>query len=488
MEKPETFSSRWGLILAGLGMAVGTGNMWRFPRIAAQNGGAAFLIPWVLFLFIWSIPLLVTEFAMGRASRRGVVGAFATIAGPRFAWMGGFVTATCVMILFYYSVVTGWTLKYFFAATMGQLRGVAPGEYWQAFHASGWQPIAFHVAAALVGAFIIQRGVVQGIERANKILIPSLFALLIVAALRSVTLPGSERGLEFLFNPDLSALGHYRTWLEALTQSAWSTGAGWGLIMTYGIYLRKNDDVVLSSTTIGFGDNSASLLAGMAVLPVAFSLLPTEEALKAMAAGNEGLMFIWIPQLFARVPAGQVFLSLFFLALFFAALSSLIAMIELATRILIDAGMTRKRAVPLVAGAVILFGLPSAMSLDFFNNQDWVWGLGLMISGVFIAFAATRYGLARFRERLVNVAPGGLRALWLYDIAIRVLVPVQFALMFSWWMYQAVVVYEPETWWNPTHIYSVGTCIAQWGVVLLVMIALNRRLATMGRPRPEGVE
>jgi neurotransmitter:Na+ symporter, NSS family len=485
MSNRETFTSRWSLILAGLGMAVGTGNLWRFPRIAAQNGGAAFLIPWVIFLFIWSIPLLITEFSMGRGTRRGVVGAFSTLIGPRFAWMGGFVAVTCVMILFYYSVVTGWTLKYFLASLTGELHGAAPGEYWDAFIGSGWQPVLFHVLAAVTGALIIQRGVVRGIERANRVLIPALFFLLIVAAMRSVTLAGSERGLEFLFNPDLTPLASYRTWLEALTQSAWSTGAGWGLIMTYGVYLRKEDDVVLDSTTIGFGDNSASLLAGMAVVPVAFSVLPAVAAMDAMRSGNTGLMFIWIPQLFDRIPGGVFFLPVFFLALFFAALSSLIAMIELATRILMDAGWTRARAVPLVAGAVIVCGLPSAVSLTVFENQDWVWGLALMISGLFISIAATRYGLAQFRERLVNVHPGALRAGRLYAVTLKYLVPLEFVLMFGWWIYQAATVYDPEGWWNPLHTFSVGTCLLQWGMALALLLAFNRRLAAASTRTPQ---
>jgi NSS family neurotransmitter:Na+ symporter len=449
--------------------------MWRFPRIAAQNGGAAFLIPWILFLFIWSLPLLIAEFSIGRGTRRGVVGAFATLVGGRFAWMGGFVAVTTIMILFYYSVVTGWTLKYFLAAATGQLSGIAPGEYWDGFLGS-WQPIFFHIVAALAGMFIIQRGVVRGIELANKVMIPALFALLIVAAVRSVTLPGSERGLEFLFNPDLSTLTHYRTWLEALTQSAWSTGAGWGLILTYGIYLKKHEDVVLSSTTIGFGDNSASLLAGIAILPVAFAILPTDQALDAMAAGNEGLMFIWVPQLFAKIPAGGVFLPLFFLALFFAALSSLIAMIELATRVLMDGGMRRGKAVRLVTAAVIVLGLPSATSRDVFNNQDWVWGLALMISGLFIAQAVRMYGAEKFSDDHVNV-PGGLKAGRAFRFVITWLVPIEFVLMFGWWMFQAATVYDPEGWWNPAHVYSVGTCVAQWGAALALLLVFNRRIA-----------
>ncbi|MBA2602303.1 MAG: sodium-dependent transporter [Acidobacteria bacterium] len=485
MKGQETFSSRWGLIAAGLGMAVGTGNLWRFPRIAAQNGGAAFLIPWMVFLFTWSLPLLIAEFAIGRGMRRGVVGSFTRLVGPRYAWMGGWVAVVTVMILFYYSVVTGWTLKYLVASLTGELRGVEPGQYWSAYVESGWGPVLFHVIAALLGGFVILQGVVKGIERANKILIPSLFVLLIVAAVRSVSLPGAERGLEFLFNPDLSSLAHYRTWLEALSQSAWSTGAGWGLILTYGMYLRRTDDVVLNSATIGFGDHSASLLAGMAVLPAAFAILAPAEAMDAMRAGNVGLMFIWIPQLFARMPGGDVFQAIFFLALFCAALSSLIALIELATRVLMDAAVPRRPAVALVTGAVIVFGLPSALSQSFFANQDWVWGVGLMISGLFIALAATMYGQARFRTELVEGDADDLRVGRYYEWALKYLVPVQFAMMFSWWMYQAAS-WDPEGWWNPFHVENVGTCLLQWGVAMALLLLFNRRMAAASiREEPE---
>ena len=477
MAKLERFSSRWGLVLAGLGMAVGTGNLWRFPRIAAQNGGAAFLIPWIIFLFTWSLPLMIAEFGIGRGARRGVVGAFSKLIGERYAWMGGFVAVTTIMILFYYSVVTGWSLKYFLLTLTGQLEGVEPGAYWNTYTASIWQPIAFHVISVLIGGYIIQRGVVSGIERANRVLIPALFALLIIAVVRSITLPGAERGLEFLFNPDLSSLRSYRTWLEALTQSAWSTGAGWGLILTYATYMRKQDDVVLNAATIGFGNNSASLLAGMAVVPVAFAILSTEEALAAMASSNHGLTFIWIPQLFDRVPGGVVFLPLFFLALFFAALSSLIAMIEMATRILMDAGMSRVRAVRVIVAAVAVFGVPSAVELGVFENQDWVWGIALMISGLFISIAATTYGQERFRTEFINVLGSHINVGRIYGWILKYLVPAEFVAMFGWWMYQAATVYDPEGWWNPTRTFSVGTCVAQWSVALLLLLAFNRRIA-----------
>ena len=135
MSRPETFSSRWAIIIAGLGMPFGTGNLWRFPRIAAQNGGAAFLIPWMLFLVIWSLPLMIAEFGLGRGARRGPIGAFASLVWRRYAWMGGFVVVTTIMIMFYYSVVTGWTLKYFVASINGGLSGDS-AAYWEAYSTS----------------------------------------------------------------------------------------------------------------------------------------------------------------------------------------------------------------------------------------------------------------------------------------------------------------------------------------------------------------
>jgi neurotransmitter:Na+ symporter, NSS family len=215
----------------------------------------------------------------------------------------------------------------------------------------------------------------------------------------------------------------------------------------------------------------------MAVVPAAFAILSLADAQAAMGAGNVGLMFIWIPQLFERMPGGTVFMPLFFLALFFAALSSLIAMIELATRVLLDAGFARARAVKYVTAAVIVFGIPSAVSLSVFENQDWVWGLALMISGLFISLAATRYGQARFRRELVNVEGNEFNAGRVYSFLLQYVVPSLFLVMFSWWLYQAATVYDPEGWWNPVHVYSIGTCLAQWAVALAALLLLNRRLA-----------
>lgn len=478
MRQTEYFTSRWALILAALGMAIGTGNIWRFPRIAAKNGGGAFIIAWIIFLFLWSIPLLISEFAIGKKTRYGTVGAFGKLIGKRFTWMGSFVGFCTIAIMFYYSVVTGWCLKYFVAAIAGQLGNVEATAYWSSFSTSIYQPLIFHFMSMSVGAYVIYRGVVNGIERATKILIPSLFILLIIATIRALTLPGALKGLNFLFNPEWSALTNYRVWLEALSQSAWSTGAGWGLILTYAVYLKRKEDVVLNSFITGLGNNSASLLAGLAIFPAVFALAPllglvAEDVVKITGPGNTGLTFIWIPQLFKQMPLGSFFTAIFFLALTFAALSSLIAMIELATRIFIDAGMPRKNALLLVALVGFVFGIPSAINMSFFENQDWVWGIGLMLSGFFISFAVIKYGANRFRTELVNSEGNDLNVGKWFEYVMKFIIPVEFLIMIGWWLYQSVTTFDPKGWWNPFHTFSLGTCIFQWGLMIGLFLLFN---------------
>jgi len=474
-EQAELFSSRWALILAALGMAVGTGNIWRFPRVVAQNGGGAFLIPWILFLFLWSIPLIIIEFAMGKETRKGTVGAFGRLLGPKFTWMGAFVGFCTMAIMFYYSVVMGWCVKYFISALTGDPGLATSQQFWTEF-TSGYEPVLYHFISIGIGSFVIYKGIIKGIERANKFLIPTLFLLLIAAAVRALTLPGAVEGLNYLFQPDVAKLADYRTWLEALSQSAWSTGAGWGLILTYAVYMKKREDVVLNTFIAGLGNNSASLLAALIILPTIFAILPTEEALKAVGAGNQGLTFIWIPQLFEQMPLGSFFMGVFFLALAFAAVSSLIAMIELATRIFMDAGLERKTAILFVGSFGFLLGLPSALSLQVFDNQDWVWGLGLIISGMFFAFAAIKYGVDRFRTQLINTQGNDIAIGKWFNYIVMFLIPIEFVLLIGWWSWQAVTSYDPEGWWNPFRVFSLGTCLLQWAIAIAVFFLMNNWL------------
>lgn len=477
MEKKELFASRWGIIFAGLGMAVGTGNIWRFPRIVSQNGGGAFIIAWLLFLFLWSIPLLIIEISIGRKTRLGVVGSFAMLFGKKFVWMGTFVAFVTTAIMFYYSVVTGWCMKYFFATSLQGLIKKESVQFWQSF-TSSWEPILFHFLALGIGVFIIQAGVVKGVERVNKILIPSLFFLLIVACVRALTLPSAFRGLNFLFSPNLSRLGDYKVWINALTQSAWSTGAGWGLILTYSIYTHRENNPFLTATTIGFGNNVASLLAASAVIPTVFSYFASQDyspqhVLDVMKSDNQGLTFIWIPRLFSKVPAGSFFLALFFLALSFAAFSSLISMIELVTRILMDAGLTRKKAVRLVGAIGFLLGVPSAVSMGFFNNQDWTWGLGLMVSGLFFTLAVIKFGPKNFRQKVLFTPENKKHVRKWFDIVIIVFLPLQFLAMILWWFLNSYLS-DPHHWLNIFSSYSVGTVLFQWVIAISTFIAFNK--------------
>jgi NSS family neurotransmitter:Na+ symporter len=477
MKSRESFASKWGIIFAGLGMAVGTGNIWRFPRIVSQQGGGAFIIAWLLFLFLWSIPLLTIEISIGKKTRLGVIGSFREIIGKKFTWMGTFVAFVTTAIMFYYSVVTGWCIKYFFATSLQGLIKKESSEFWHSF-TSSWEPVIFHFLAISIGALIIFAGVVKGIERVNKILIPALFVLLIIAGIRAITLPGAFHGLDFLFSPNLSRLADYKVWLNALTQSAWSNGAGWGLILTYAVYTHKREKPILASTTLGFGNSLASLLAACAIIPTVFAYFSAqnfsqEKVLDVMKSDNQGLTFIWIPKLFANVPAGSFFLALFFLALTFAAFSSLISMIELVTRIFMDTGMSRKKSVSLVAVLGFLFGLPSAISMGFFNNQDLVWSIGLMFSGFFFTIAVFKYRSRRFRIDFVSLPEKTKKTGRWFDIVVYVFLPLQFFAMIIWWFWQSYSS-DPENWHKLNAESSLGTVLFQLTVAIVIFIILNK--------------
>jgi NSS family neurotransmitter:Na+ symporter len=488
----EQFTSRWGLVLAMLGMAVGTGNIWRFPRIVATNGGGSFLVAWVCFLLLWSVPLMMIEFSFGKHSRSGTVGAFAKMAGEKFAWMGGWVALCATAIMFYYSVVAGWCLRYLTFALTGGIGDQDPAQVWQSY-TSSFMPTVTHVIALTLGVSVVWFGV-RGIERVAKVIIPTLFGLVVILALRALTLPGASRGLEFLFKPDWSMLADVNIWLQALTQNAWDTGAGWGLILTYAIYMRVREDVPLNAFMIGFGNNSVSLLAGIMVLCTVFAIQPDARD-QIVGAGNEGLTFIWMPQLFAAMPAGGFFMVLFFLGLSFAALTSLISMIELASRVLMDAGFARRRAVITIGVAALVLGLPSAYSIDFLHNQDWVWGVGLMISGLFFAIGARQFGLEKMRKKVINGDGSDIHVGKWWTTLVAFVVPVEAALLTVWWLWQArrdfladhasrleqglapVSSWGEWGWLHPISAYNVGTVLAQFAVAITVLLLLNRWLA-----------
>ncbi|MBN1408642.1 MAG: sodium-dependent transporter, partial [Calditrichaceae bacterium] len=387
-------------------------------------------------------------------------------------WFVGFCTTA---ILFYYSVVCGWSLKYFVLSISGQITNIDHTAYWQSYTASIYQPVLYHLVSIIVGGYIIYHGVIKGVEKYCKIMIPALFTLLIIAAIKALTLTGSEIGRNYFFELDLSTLFNAKIWLDGLSQSAWSTGAGWGLILTYSIYARKDDNIISNSFITGIGNNMASIIAGLAIIPTVFALSSNiPSAYEALDSGNQGLAFIIIPQLFIKMNGGTVFSGVFFLALFIAAISSLISMIELAVRIMIDFGFSRKNATLIICISAFFIGMPSAISIDIFNNQDWVWGLGLMLSGAFFTFAVIKIKTDTFIDDWLKPSRYVIIYKAIFKILFYICLPIEFVIMLGWWLWQSIQ-WNPSSWWNPLSIYGVGGVLLQWIIILLIGLIFNHK-------------
>ena len=466
------FSSRFTFLLSALGIAVGTGNIWRFPRIVASNAGddgaGAFLVAWITFLFLWSIPLIIVEYIMGRQSRMGTIGAFRNFMGKPFAFLGGFVGFVSTAIAFFYSVIVGWNIYYFGALTFGGLPQDSEASLvlWNSFQKSSF-PIFFHAIAMSVGGLAIYKGV-SSIEKVNKILIPVLLGIVVISVLRAVTLPGSMDGISYLFTPDWSQLNRPGIWVDALAQNAFDTGAGFGLFLTYAIYIRKRYGVVKNAFTTALGNNLVSLMAAIMIFSTVFSILGNEmdmsqseilEIMKTSGPAATGLTFIWMPQLFAKMALGKPLAILFFLGLSFAGFSSLISMLELAVRNLIDFGVQRSTAVFWIVAASFVLGIPSAMSLEILGDQDFVWSVGLIISGVLMAIAALKYGLSRMISEITAESEGDWPFPVWWSITVKFVAPFIGIALVSWWMIE-----------SPSFFF---TCLVQWGTIILIFFFMN---------------
>jgi len=484
----QRFTSRRGLILSALGVAIGTGNIWRFPRIAAQSGGetgaGAFLIAWLCFLFLWSIPLIIAEYASGRKFRSGVVGVFVKGMGKRFAWIGSFVAFVPLAITFFYTVVVGWCLYYFIYMVFNPL----PSDFessmmiWENYQNSMW-PVATHALAAFVAALAIWKGI-RSIERVNKILIPSLLVIVIISVIRTITLPGAGDGIAYLFRPEWRQLGDPKIWLNALTQNAWDTGAGWGLFLTYAAYMKKEHGTVGNAFLTGIGNNTVSILAGIMIFGTVFAVLKHEmgmteaqvlEIMKTSGPASTGLTFIWMPQLFQKMFGGGILSILFFLGLSFAGFSSLIAQLELPTRVLVDTGIKRNRAIVIIVILIFIFGIPSARNLNFLSNQDFVWGVALMISGAMIAWLIIKQGVSKVQTEINSIEGDKHLGNW-WKYIITWFIPSGAVILLIWWLVQSFV---PGEWYNPFSDFSFMSCIFQWSIVIFLLVLFNKRIARL---------
>ena len=256
------------------------------------------------------MPLIIAEFALGKSSRMGPVGAIAKTAGSKFGWMGAFIVFVSTAIMFYYSVVTGWCLRYFFSAVSGDLFKIRDYlGYWNSF-AGSMEPLLFHFIAISFVAYVVLKGVTKGIERVTKILVPALVIILFILFFRAITLPNSFEGIKYFFTPDINVILDYKVWLNALTQNAWDTGAGWGLILAYAVYMKKKEDISLNAALIGFGNNTVSLIAGITIFSTVFALSSVDAMNQVSQSGpaNTGLTFIYLPLLFMHCSLQQLLL------------------------------------------------------------------------------------------------------------------------------------------------------------------------------------
>jgi NSS family neurotransmitter:Na+ symporter len=468
----DNWSSRVGFILASMGMAFGAGNIWRFPRVVAANDGGPFLIAFFVATVVWAVPMLMIEMIMGKTTRQGTIGAFKKFVGPRSTWMGAWIGFCCIFIMFYYSVVTGWAIRYLTYGVTGVIRkGIDSEALWKHFTGSPEQTIFFHFIAIGIAAFIIIGGVQKGLERANKIIVPSIIVLLAILMVWVLTKPHAVEGLEYLFRPNLAGLLKAKVWLNAFTQAAWSVGAGWGLMLTYAVYMSEHDDIGANSFVIALADAGSSLLAAMGILPLVFAVSPSREvALQALQSGDTGLTFIYLAKFFPNLPAGSLLAGLFFLALAISALASLLSMVELAVLNLGDFGINRRKAALITAAGAFILGIPSAWSISFQDNQDMVWGVGLLISGIFFAYAVYKNGIDNVRG-MINDSSWIHVGKWFNWCVIAI--PVIFIIIFGWWVFQAVTWY-PDSWWNPWKKLSPGTMVLQWSLLIMAVILLNK--------------
>jgi len=361
----ENFKTRWGFILACAGSAVGLGNLWMFPWRLGEYGGAAFLIPYLVFVYVLGTTGLMGEFAFGRWAKKGAMGAYDKAMRERGLpfgrAMGAYPVLTLLGTLIFYLIVTGWVLKYLASSVTGGLfQGGSPEDAFNQF-AGHPESILWQTLAVLVTGGILVFGIAKGIERASKVLMPLLLILLLALLVRSLTLPGAMEGLRYILVPDWSYLLRPITWGMALGQAFFSvslTGSG---MLVYGSYLTRDFDIPHSALSTVTLDTLMALMAAFIIMPATF-------AYGIDPAAGPPLLFITLVNVFANMPAGQVISVLFFLGVLFAALSSLLAIKEVVVEAMMDQfSWGRRPAVILTAVIALLCGIPLAMNQLRFN-------------------------------------------------------------------------------------------------------------------------
>ena len=415
-EPPEStrprFTSLFGVLMTFIGVAVGLGNVWRFPYMVGAFGGGAFLLIYLVILGAFGIPALMAEFSLGRLTRRGPMGAFTRIGMPGGKTIGWALFVTVLMALTYYTVVVGWVLRYAIVSLTGAIETIEPAAFFDSVLGGfGGQFLMTTVVLVLV-AMVLLLGIKSGVERVSVVGMPLLFLLLFVLIARSLTLPGAGEGLRFYLIPDFSKIDASVV-TAALGQVFFSLSLGGTFLVTYASYLPDDVNLKKSAVTVGLGETLAAILAGFVIVPAAV-------ALGIQLNSGPPFTFVTAPSIFAEIPAGALFAVLFFGLLFFAAFLSDVAAFEVLVAGLVDEyHWKRKVAVILLCGAALLLAIVPMKSLDYILKSDLFWGSTMQPLGSALALFALAWvvGLGRALEEANkgnDDAPVG--KLWFYWI------------------------------------------------------------------------
>ncbi len=370
----DQWGSKFGFIMAAAGSAVGLGNIWRFPYITGQNGGGAFVIIYIFCVILIGVPLLFTEMGLGRYAGSSTVGAFKNTKANKF-WMLSPILALCIsfFVLTYYAVIGGWAVGYIFTSVFDVQ--ITFAEFVQ----NPTIVLPLFAAFMVLTILIVLGGISGGIEKASKILMPMLFVLLLLVAIRSMTLDGAMEGIKFYLIPDWSKVTP-NTFLTALSQAFFSMSIGWGIMITYGSYLPKKANIIESGLYVGMMDAGVALLAGFMIFPAvfAFGMEPSQ---------GPTLTFQVLPAIFAQIPFGHIIGGLFFLLLSVAALTSSISILEVPASYFMDEKKwSRPKSAWVVGILAFVVGIPSALTAidgNFFNEMTMPWFQGTTVTGFF---------------------------------------------------------------------------------------------------------
>ncbi len=384
----EQWGSRLGFVLAAVGSAVGLGNMWRFPYVTAESGGAAFLVLYLAMVLVVGLPMMLAEFSVGRGAEKSPIEALAHYGGPAWKPLGGLFVLTGLLILSYYAVIAGWTMRYTLAALVEGFQGVDAAGRFDRF-AAGLDAVAWHLGFMAITIAIVVGGIKKGIERAALVLIPLLVLIVIGLDVYAGTLSGSGEGYAYFLQPSMDALLSLDVLADAAGQAFFSLSLGMGAMLTYASYLSKEENLPRESITIAVSDFAIAFLAGLLVFPLIFALGLSGD----VGGSTVGALFISIPGAFETMGgAGRVVGFLFFGALFVGALTSSISLLEVVTSSAIDGlEWTRRKAAVIAGIGIAALGLPAAFSLDALSLMDQLAGnvflvVGALVLSVFVGW------------------------------------------------------------------------------------------------------